>query len=85
MSGMTTLEKVYDRAQKMTERHHYRFIDVGDLFFHSLEAVSVSGQQHPLKPIAQQSIANRLGIPIHYLRKCPPDIQRTNINYWLAK
>ena len=85
MSGMTTLEKVYDRAQKMTQGHHDQFINVQELTFHSLEMVSISGEQHPMKPIAQQSIANRLGIPIHYLRKCPPDIQRTNINYWLER
>ena len=85
MSAMTTLEKVFDRVSKMTEGHHDRFINVQELTFHSLDTVSISGQMHPLKPIAQQSISNRLGIPIHYLRKCPPDIQRTNINYWLAR
>jgi len=85
MSEMTTLETVYDRAHKMTKDHHDQFINVQELSFYSLEMISISGQQHPLKPIAQQSIANRLGIPIHYLRKCPPDIQRTNINYWLAR
>jgi hypothetical protein len=85
MSEMTTLEKVYDRAQRMIQEHHDQFINVPELSFHSLEMISISGQQHPLKPIAQQSIANRLGIPIHYLRKCPPDIQRTNINYWLER
>ena len=82
---MTTLEKVYDKAHNMTQGHHDQFIDVKELSFYSLEMISISGQQHPLKPIAQQSIANRLGIPIHYLRKCPPDIQRTNINYWLER
>jgi hypothetical protein len=85
MSEMTTLEKVYDRAHKMTQGQHDQFISVQELSFYSLEMISISGQQHPLKPIAQQSIANRLGIPIHYLRKCPPDIQRTNINYWLER
>jgi len=82
---MTTLEKVFDRVSRMTEGHHDRFINVKELTFNSLDTVSISGEMHPLKPIAQQSISNRLGIPIHYLRKCPPDIQRTNINYWLAR
>mgnify|MGYP000557615517 CR=1 FL=1 len=85
MSSMTTLEKVFDRVSRMTEGHHDRFINVKELTFNSLDTVSISGEMHPLKPIAQQSISNRLGIPIHYLRKCPPDIQRTNINYWLAR
>jgi hypothetical protein len=85
MSEMTMLEKVYDRAQKMTEGHVDRFINVKELRFQSLEMVSISGDEHPLKPIAQQAIANRLGIPVHYLRKCSPDIQRMNINYWMEK
>ena len=38
---------------------------------------------HKLRPIAQQSIAYRLGIPIHYLRKCTPSIQQMNLNYWI--
>ena len=36
-----------------------------------------------MKPIAQQSIANRLGIPIQYLRRCPEDIQAINLNHWI--
>jgi len=85
MSAVTTLDKVFEKAQRMTGSHHDRYIAVSDMTFDSLETVSISGEQHPLKPIAQQSISNRLGIPIHYLRKCPADIQKMNINYWLEK
>jgi hypothetical protein len=31
----------------------------------------------------QQSIAYRLGIPIYYLRKCPPGVQQLNLNHWI--
>jgi len=50
-----------------------------------METVNIAGELFPLKPIAQQSIANRLGIPAHYLRKCPPEIQRINLNHWIRK
>jgi len=82
---MTTLQKVFDRVQRMSENHLDRYINIQELTFHSLETVSISGEEHPLKPVAQHSIANRLGIPIHYLRKCPSNIQQLNINYWLAR
>jgi hypothetical protein len=36
-----------------------------------------------MKPIAQQSIAYRLGIPIQYLRKCPSEVQAYNMNHWI--
>lgn len=38
-----------------------------------------------MRPIAQQSIANRLGIPIQYLRKCPPEVQAYNMNHWIKE
>jgi len=50
-----------------------------------METVNIAGELYPLKPIAQQGIANRLGIPAHYLRKCPPEIQRLNMNHWIRK
>ncbi len=83
MSQMTTLENVFDRVHEMSQHHHDKFIEVKEIDFRSLETISISDELHRLKPIAQQSISNRLGIPFHYLRKCPSDIQRLNLNHWL--
>ena len=58
-------------------------IPVDDVSFRDLETVCISGATYNLRPIAQQSICYRLGIPIHYLRKCPTDIQQNNLNYWI--
>jgi hypothetical protein len=80
---MTTLEKVYDRVANMARFHEDRMIPVDDVSFRDLESVCISGATYNLRPIAQQSICYRLGIPIHYLRKCPTDIQRNNLNYWI--
>jgi hypothetical protein len=35
--------------------------------------------------MAQQLICNRLSIPLTFLRKCPPDIQAKNLNYFLGR
>ena len=83
MSSMTTLEKVYERVSGMARFHEDRMIPVDDVFFNDLETVCISGATYNMRSIAQQSICYRLGIPIHYLRKCPADIQQNNLNYWI--
>ena len=83
MSSMTTLEKVCDRVANMARFHEDRLIPVDDVSFTDLERVCISGATYNLRPIAQQSICYRLGIPIHYLRKCPQHIQQNNLNYWI--
>jgi len=85
MSSMTTLEKVYDRVANMARTHSDRLIPVDDVSFADLESVCISGATYNLRNIAQQSICYRLGIPIHYLRKCPVDIQQNNLNYWIKR
>jgi hypothetical protein len=82
---MTTLGKVMERVERLSANHHDQLINVHELAFDGLEKVSISGEPHPLRPAAQQSIANRLGIPIQYLRRCPEDIQQLNMNYWIEK
>jgi len=82
---MTTLKSVLERARRMSERHTDRYVKVEDITFRNLEEVSIAGEPHLLQPVAQQSIAYRLGIPIQYLRRCPSDIQRLNMNYWMER
>jgi len=60
-----------------------RTVNVADLSFDSLGAVSIAGEKHSLRTIAQRSIAWRLGIPFNYLQKCPPDLQAEQMQYWL--
>ena len=80
---MTTLGNVFNRVHEMSQNYHDKFIEVKEIEFRSLETISISDELHRLKPIAQMSISNRLGIPFNYLRKCPSDIQRLNLNHWL--
>jgi len=83
MSQMTTLSKVLERVENMSRNHADQFIGVKDISFENLETIRIGDEAHGLRPIAQQSIANRLGIPIQYLRKCPEDIQALNMNHWI--
>ena len=83
MKGLTTLEKVNLRVDEMSKFCHDKYINVSDISFDSLETMKIGSDRHMLRPVAQRSIAWRLGIPHHYLQKCPQDIQAANMNYWL--
>ena len=85
MQKLTTLDKVSNRIDALSANCYDRNIDVPDISFDNLETVNIAGEPHLLKPIAQRSFSNRLGIPFQYLRKCPEDIQALNLNHWIKK
>jgi len=85
MQKLTTLEKVSNRIDALSAYCYDRNVDVPDVSFDNLNTVNISGEPHTLKPIAQRSISNRLGIPYPYLKRCPEDIQAFNLNHWITK
>ena len=85
MQNLTTIGNVYNRVHDMSLRYSDSFVKARDITFTSFEAINIGSDSHPLRPAAQSSIANRLGIPAHYLRKCPADIQALNLNHWITK
>ena len=85
MQKLTTLRKVSDRIYDMSATCYDQNINVEEITFDNLDVMRISGEPHPLKPIAQRAISNRLGIPYPYLRRCPEDIQAMNLNHWITK
>ena len=85
LSNMTTLENVNLRVDQLSKNCFDHLVPLKDIAFDSLESIKISNEVHPMRPIAQQSIANRLGIPIQYLRKCPPEVQAYNMNHWIKE
>ncbi len=84
MDNITTLEKVSDRVNEMSQNCIDKNVTVADISFDNLETVRIGDTEtHQLREIAQRSISYRLGIPFQYLRKCPPDIQALNMNHWI--
>ncbi len=83
MSQMTTLARVMERVELMSKNHVDQNIQTKEISFENLNTIRIGSDEHKLRPVAQQSIANRLGIPIQYLRKCPEDIQALNMNHWI--
>ena len=80
---ITTLGKVFNRVDELSQNCFDKNINVSDVSFNNLESVNIAGESHPLRTIAQRSISWRLGVPYQYLRKCPPEIQSVNLNYWI--
>jgi hypothetical protein len=85
MSQMTTLSKVHERIEKMSQNHVDQNIKTREISFENLKIIRIGDDSHTLRPVAQQSISNRLGIPIQYLRRCPEDIQALNMNHWIRE
>jgi len=85
MKNITTLEKVGEKVDHLSQNCTDHMVPVKDISFDHLEQVRIGQDRHHLRPIAQQSIAWRLGIPIQYLRKCPPEVQAYNMNHWIEK
>lgn len=83
MQHETTLEKVYDRVDKMSHQCVDHNVNVPEIEFYSLDLMRIAGESHTVRPVAQRSISNRLGIPYNYLKKCPQNIQADNLNYWI--
>ena len=85
LTNMTTLEKVSARVDDLSKNCTDHLVPVKDISFDSLESIKIADEVHPMRAIAQQSIANRLGIPILYLRKCPSEVQAYNMNHWIKE
>jgi len=85
ITSMTTLKKVSDRVNELSKNCVDHLVPVKEISFDGLESIKISNEPHPMRPIAQQSIAGRLGIPTHYLKKCPPEVQAYNLNHWIKE
>jgi hypothetical protein len=80
---MTTLGEVSDRVDALNQKCHDALVDVPAISFESLETMKIGDERHTLRTVAQRSIAWRLGIPYNYLAKCPPEMQRVQMNHWI--
>ena len=84
--NMTTLGKVSERVDALSKNCRDELIPVLRNFLRfSGDHKNLKRSPISLRPMAQQSIAWRLGIPINYLRKCPPEVQAYNMNFWIKK
>ena len=81
--SLRTLGDAEQHIKKITKNYYDESIPVKSLKFDNLNTVRIDGEKHTLRPMAQQGIAFRLGIPLSYLRKCQEELQAYNMNYWI--
>jgi len=80
---LKTLGAVEQHIKSVTNGYYDDYVPVKSLKFDNLNTVRIDGEKHTLRPMAQQGIAFRLGIPLSYLRKCNNDLQAYNMNYMM--
>ena len=83
MKNLTTLAKVHDRVDALSQYCFDQLIDVSDISFDSMNTMKIANEPHNLRTIASRSIAWRLGIPFNYLAKCPTELQAIQMNHWI--
>jgi hypothetical protein len=85
MKGMTAFGQVWNKVDEMARHYSDRLVSTPEIVFDNLKTVRISGEPHPMRPTAQSLMANRLGIPIQYLQRCPADVQAFNLNFWITR
>jgi len=83
MRGTNTLENVIGLVHEMSTDNYDEFMPVREMQFESLEQIDIAGQSYGVLPSAQRLLANRLRVPHSYLSRCPKELQRQNLDYWI--
>ena len=85
MRTTTALENVIDSVSDMSRNNYDQSVPLQDMEFESLSNLVVDGQSFSVLDQAQRLISNRLHVPHSYLVRCPQDLQKENLNYWLGR
>ena len=81
-----TLGDVHSKLKIMSKNHFDELVRVRDIQFNSMDEIMIGSSTYNLHPTAQQGMAYRMGgVPLSYLRKCPPDLAAMNLNHWLTE
>jgi len=85
MRKTDTLENVIGQVHEMSANNYDEIIPIRDIRVENLERMEIAGQFFGVLPSAQRLLANRLRVPFSYLNRCPADLQRDNLQYWLEQ
>jgi len=85
MNQTTTLETVINHVHEKSLNFFDESVPVKEMAFDSAKQMWISGQQIEVLPSAQKLFSNRLRVPYSYLSRCPDELQKNNLNYWLEQ
>jgi hypothetical protein len=85
MREKTTLENAIGKVHEISENNYDEIVPVRDMSFESLKQIDIADRSFGVLPSAQRLLANRLRLPFTYLNRCPIELQRENLNYWIKQ
>jgi hypothetical protein len=81
----TTLGQLVEHVENVSRGNFDETIPLSDMEFANLKEMYIGNVGVEVLPQAQRLLANRLGVPISYLNRCSPELQRINLQYWLEQ
>lgn len=85
MKKLTTLGKAATKVKTMSIGCHDHCVSVRDVHFKDFDTVIINDEKYELTRVARLQAADKLGVPVRYLNKCPTSLQAQNLNYWLER
>jgi|WetSurMetagenome_2_1015567.scaffolds.fasta_scaffold34831_2 hypothetical protein len=85
MKATTTLGNLIEKVETLSAGNFDETVSLSEMEFSSLNEMWTGGVGVEVLPQAQRLLANRLGVPISYLNRCSPELQRSNLQYWLEQ
>ena len=85
MRNIDRFESVIGKVHDMSTHYYDETLPLGDMLFHSLNRMLISGKEVEVLPSAQRLFCNRLRLPHSYLVRCPGELQAENLNHWLRE
>ncbi|MFC1553152.1 DUF932 domain-containing protein [candidate division KSB1 bacterium] len=83
MKKLTKLGKVAEQVRDYAKDCRDEVIPVRSLSFNSIDSIKIGSETHPMKTMAQKSMAYRCNVPHNYISRCPEELQKENLEYWL--
>jgi hypothetical protein len=85
MRATTTLGNLIEHVESMSAGNFDETVSLSEIEFENLTEMWIAGVSVEILPQGQKLLANKLGVPFSYLNRCSPELQRTNLQYWLEQ
>ncbi len=85
MKKTATFEEVVQTVHDVSKDHYDETVRVKDMEFENADWMTIGGNRFQVLPSAQRLFANRLRVPHSYLMRCPAELQKDNLQYWLDR
>src|SRR4030042_6324639 len=85
MKKTAMAEEVIQSVHDVSKNHYDETVRVKEMEFENADWMRIGDNRFQLLPSAQRLFANKLRVPHSYLMRCPAELQRNNLQYWLDR